>query len=77
MRFEVSKDGINFIEVGNVPNDISVNEQANTIKDFIAIFPQISARYIRVNANATKVCPAGHGGAGKPSWTFADELVVE
>lgn len=77
VRFEVSKDGLNFTEVGNVLNDISVNEQANTIKDFIATFPQTSARYIRVKAIATGVCPKGHGGEGKPSWTFADELVVE
>lgn len=77
VSFEISADGNNFTEVGNVLNDISVNEQASTIKDFIAKFPQTSARYIRVKANATKVCPPGHGGAGKPSWTFADELIVE
>jgi hexosaminidase len=75
--FEVSKDGSNFTAVGNVLNDISVNEQASTIKDFIATFSQTSARYIRVKAIATGVCPKGHGGEGKPSWTFADELVVE
>jgi hexosaminidase len=75
--FEVSKDGSNFTAVGNVLNDISVNEQASTIKDFIATFSQTSARYVRVKAIATGVCPKGHGGEGKPSWTFADELVVE
>lgn len=75
--FETSLDGKNYTQVGHVLNDISVNEQASTIKEFTIQFPPTNARYIRLKAIATAVCSKGHSGEGKPSWTFVDELVVE
>lgn len=37
----------------------------------------LKARYIKVEVNATKVCPHWHYGVGHPSWFFIDEVTVE
>ena len=35
------------------------------------------ARYVRLQARGTGLCPAGHVGAGGKAWLFIDEVVVE
>jgi len=76
VKFEGSSDGQNFTELKTVQNDVSVNEQQPTIKDFVAAFPERNARYVRVTAKVLNVLPKGHSGEGKPAWVFADEIVV-
>jgi hypothetical protein len=34
-------------------------------------------RYVRVLAFTRGMCPAGHPGAGKPCWLFADEITIK
>jgi hexosaminidase len=75
VKFETSNDGTNFTEISTIANPVSVNEKSS-IHDFIAAFPSKKARYIRVTAK-NGLCPAGHPGAGKPAWIFADEIVVK
>jgi hexosaminidase len=76
VKFEISDDGQNFTEVKTVQNDVSVNEQTPTIKDFTADFSQRKAKFVRVTANVLDALPKGHSGEGKPAWIFADEIVV-
>ncbi|HRN71750.1 MAG TPA: family 20 glycosylhydrolase [Ginsengibacter sp.] len=76
VKFEVSADGNQFTEVKTVPNDVSPNEMASTIKDFKAEFPTQKVRFIRVTAKAIDGLPKGHPGEGKPGWIFADEIMV-
>lgn len=76
VKFEISDDGKNFTEVQTIPNDISENEQASTIKDFTANFSERKTRFIRVTAKALDALPKGHPGEGKPAWIFADEIIV-
>ncbi|MEO8416397.1 MAG: family 20 glycosylhydrolase [Ginsengibacter sp.] len=75
VTFEVSNDGITFIPIQTVNNNISQDEKEPVIKDFTATFPEQKVRYVRVTAKNT-VCPKGHPGEGKPSWIFADEIIV-
>ena len=77
IKFEISVDGKNFVEVGNLVNDIPPTVTASTIKNFTVKFSATNARYIRVTAVTLEACPKGHPGEGKPAWTFADEIVVE
>ncbi|MBN3034857.1 MAG: alkaline phosphatase family protein [Bacteroidales bacterium] len=35
------------------------------------------ARYVKLQAENTGVCPAGHPGQGQPAWLFADEILIE
>jgi hexosaminidase len=76
VKFEVSNDGQNFTEIKTVPNDVSVNQQETTIKDFVADFSERKARFIRVAAKVLDALPKGHSGEGKPAWIFADEIIV-
>jgi len=76
VKFEISDDGKNFTEVQTIPNDISENEQASTIKDFTVNFSERKTRFIRVTAKALDALPKGHPGEGKPAWIFADEIIV-
>lgn len=77
VTFEVSADGKKFTEVQTVKNRISPEEKEPVISDFTAEFPPRKARYVRVTARAQEHLPAGHPGAGKRPWIFADELIVE
>lgn len=36
----------------------------------------VSARYIKVEVEGTKICPSWHYGVGYPSWFFLDEVTV-
>lgn len=76
VKFEISEDGISYQEVATVPNTVSENEQASTIKDFKADFGPLKARYVRVTAKALSGLPEGHPGAGRPAWIFSDEIIV-
>ncbi|HOW45832.1 MAG TPA: family 20 glycosylhydrolase [Candidatus Aminicenantes bacterium] len=40
-------------------------------------FPPRPARYVRLTARGTGLCPVGHVGAGGKAWLFIDEIVVE
>jgi hexosaminidase len=78
VRFETSLDGVTFRETAIVKDPVGAEQRNSTIHDFKASFAPRTARYVRVTAKARPDgCPPGHPGAGKPSWIFADELVVE
>ncbi|NEU06949.1 family 20 glycosylhydrolase [Flavihumibacter sp. R14] len=74
VKFETSADGKNFREVKTMINMIP-QAQRSAIQNFVADFPPQTARYIRVSAK-NGMLPAGHSGAGKPAWIFADEISV-
>lgn len=40
-------------------------------------FSPVAARYIRINAKNPGLIPAGNPGAGKNSWIFFDEIIIE
>jgi len=78
VRFETSIDGVHFREAAVEKDPVGGEQRNSTIHDFKASFSPTSARFVRVTAKARPDgCPPGHPGAGKPSWIFADELVVE
>ncbi|OQP63917.1 beta-N-acetylhexosaminidase [Niastella vici] len=77
VKFEVSRDGINYTALQVVNNPIPVNEKSSTIYDFTTTFKKQGARYIRVTGKILDACPEGHPGAGKPAWLFADEIIVD
>lgn len=75
VKFETSENGVDFEEVKTIINPIDMN-QKTALYDFKATFAQRNVRYIRVTAK-NNLCPPGHSGAGKPSWIFTDELIVQ
>jgi len=78
LRFEVSENGRDYQDLGNVINRISQKTKGSLIKDFsISLKEPLTIRYLRVFADNIGQCPEWHKGAGNKSWLFADEIWVE
>lgn len=78
VAFAVSDDGrhwrsvhVEAIEADALRPDRFIHEIAWRSKQ------PVQARWIRVVARGSGALPAGHAGAGNPSWLFADEVRVE
>lgn len=76
VRYSVSSDNVTYQPFGekNLPEDRSVQVQFVGVKCETAT--PVSARYIKVEIDATKVCPSWHYGVGYPAWCFLDEVTV-
>lgn len=74
VKFEVSKDGANFHEVGTIKNDVDEHEDGGIIKDFKVDFNKQKVKYIRVVAKNRGQCPQWHKGYPNPAWIFVDEI---
>ncbi|MBC8320287.1 MAG: glycoside hydrolase family 92 protein [Bacteroidetes bacterium] len=77
VTFEGSVDGINYILLGNIVNEISPNQAGGIIKDFVIANINKPVKFLKVKAISLSVCPDWHKGAGNPCWIFADEIWVE
>lgn len=72
----VSKDGLNYISVGNVEvGDIQKYE--DIIKDYVFSPKDIDYRYVKFEIKGTKALPSWHPSEGGTSWVFLDEIIVE
>ncbi|MFO7617643.1 MAG: FN3 associated domain-containing protein, partial [Bacteroidales bacterium] len=69
--------GREFILNGRLENQKDNRNQQREIQDFILNFDTQSARYVRVVASNSGVCPPWHAGAGYKAWLFVDEIIVE
>ncbi len=77
VKFAVSADNKNFIELPAVKNKVSERTNGTVIRDFSVKLNQKPVRYIRVQAVNRGSCPAWHPGAGKKAWVFVDEIVIK
>ena len=77
--YQISNDGINFKNAGEVNNDVPDNKMENTIKEFSLPVsgPNSTARFIKVTAVNYGLLPSWHPGAGYPAFIFIDEVNVE
>ena len=75
IEIEHSIDGKNFEQLYEVShdNDYSLVQDIFT---FSTQFNRIKSRFVRVKAINMSKCPEYHPGAGRPSWIFADEIIV-
>jgi hexosaminidase len=74
--FSLSSDGKKFHSINDYGNTAPKKSDKAQILPFSQLFPDTPARYIRVRAKNTGVCPPWHEGAGEPCWVFCDEIVV-
>lgn len=78
VKFEISKNGIDFTDLGEIQNTISQKAKGGIIKDFEKkLHKKTKVRYIKVIAKNSGKCPNWHKGAGNNSWLFTDEVWVE
>jgi hexosaminidase len=77
VSFFGSTDGKTFKALGTARNKISLKDPERKIQDFTIELSGEKARYIKVLAVNTGICPEWHSGAGEPAWLFVDEIIVE
>jgi len=77
VEFDGSDDGQDYRKLAMLENNVSPKSAAIILKDFSAKIPGVQVRFIRVRAKNIGTCPAGHPGAGRKAWLFADEIIVE
>jgi len=75
IQIEHSVDGGNFELLHEFfpSNNFSFTQD---IFEFNHSMDEIASRYVRVRGYNINSCPNYHPGAGKPSWIFADEIIV-
>ncbi len=71
---EVSDDGIEFRECGELLQEIPEENREPSTRDLIVDFYATSAQYVRVYITGIKQCPEWHEGAGNNAWIFLDEI---
>ncbi len=73
----LSDDGREFTEAAlmSVPQETAGSPDG--VKPFKVLFPETSARYLRVVARTVDPIPAWHGAAGQNAHMFVDEIIVE
>jgi hexosaminidase len=76
VEFSVSDDSLTWRPVGSFTNGIPPEREGVIAQQFEALTGGTAARYVRMRAINGGRLPAWHPGAGRPSWTFADELIV-
>lgn len=78
-RIEIdwSADGQAWHSIEVAAHHVPVAREGVVIHSFAGALPAAaSPRFVRVRAHSAGPLPAGHPGAGQPSWLFADEVVV-
>jgi hexosaminidase len=76
VTFSLSADGKKFHSINEQANNDPKKIDETVIRQFSQTFPDTPARYIRVRAKSTGICPPWHEGAGEPCWLFTDEIAV-
>ena len=72
----VSDDGEEFTVVAEEEYEVGPKEPNAVLKDFQFVFPQTSARFVKVHMEPVMSIPQGHNGAGTPAYMFVDEIMV-
>ena len=79
MSIEISEDGNSFREIASAAYPATKFEERNErngIQNHTLSFEPVSARFIKVKMASEKSMPEWHGGKGKPSFLFVDEIIV-
>lgn len=77
IEFFASDDGVDFLKIGEVVNDISPYKDGVMVQMFELPETKINSRYIKVIGHNIGNCPPGHKGLGASAWLFADEIIVK
>ena len=73
LQFLVDGESFELLHEFFPSNDFSFTQD---IFEFNHSMDEIASRYVRVRGYNINSCPNYHPGAGKPSWIFADEIIV-
>lgn len=76
LLIEVSSDGKNYRQVYSGSDFLPVDDLNPQIKNIEAVFPELTARYIRIKAEQFGKLPSWHEGAGGDTHIFVDEIII-
>ena len=77
VSYSISDDNKTFTEVAGFKPGKPYESPSLLKKTYKKTFDKQKARYIKVHAKNTGICPVWHKGAGKKAWIMADEIVVK
>ncbi len=78
VTYEISVDGINYVEAGKVGNaDSPKNKEQKTQEYTLTLVEEEQVRFVRMKAKNMGVCPEWHDAAGSKAWLFIDEISVK
>lgn len=76
VAYSVSADNKAYRAFGEKTMDEDRSPQVKFVGVKCEAAAPVSARYIKVEIEGTKICPSWHYGVGYPSWFFLDEVTV-
>ncbi len=76
LLIETSVDGKNYQQVYSGSGFLPVDNLDPQIKNIEAVFPELTARYIRIKAEQFGKLPSWHEGAGGDTHIFVDEIII-
>jgi hexosaminidase len=77
VAIDLSDDGVRWRPAAELMHDVSADRDAPLRQIFEHELGSGSeARFVRIVARNPGALPAWHPGAGRPSWIFADEIIV-
>ena len=76
LLIEVSVDGKKYRQVYSGTNFLPIDDLNPQIKNIEAVFPEVTARYIRIKADQFGKLPSWHEGAGGDTHIFVDEIII-
>ncbi len=72
-----SNDSSNFVLSGELPNMVDPKDDVVIVHDFRIPFANLTTRYLKIVARNPGKLPSWHQSAGRDSYLFADEIIVE
>ncbi len=73
----VSLDGERFRELGRVEHDVAPDAPGVVVRDLVATFEPLEARYVRIHGKNYGKIPDWHPGRGDGAFVFVDEVLIE
>lgn len=78
ITYYISNDGIDFIKLGRIGHNRSINDKEEIKHHFdIELLGGEKTRYIKLFIQGIGMCPEGHPGEGEKSWLFIDEIEIK
>lgn len=79
VEFWTSEDGNTFQKAGEVSLVAESKQELMHVKvqNVHLDFPAIRARWVKVVAHNTGICPPWHYAGGEKAWLFADEIIIQ
>ncbi|UKJ08049.1 GH92 family glycosyl hydrolase [Solitalea lacus] len=78
IRFKVSADGSNYVDLGTIKNEMPLTHPEIVIKEFSKENnAKEKVKFIKIEVENAGKLPGWHPGAGNIAWMFMDELTIE